>query len=75
MKDLFKAHIEKRMSQIHHIMDELNIDSLIIDNGFPDYYYLDDQPTYFKSNPHFNFLCPDEGSGHMIKISKKQTKT
>jgi hypothetical protein len=61
MKSLFQAHLELRLKQTREIMHRLSIDTLFIESGFPEYYFLDDQPTYFKTNPHFNFYCPDSG--------------
>ncbi len=74
MKDLFIAHIKNRVRQTRDILEEQNIDHLFIESGFPDLYYLDDQPTFFKSNPHFLFYCPDQGQGHILKISKNEEK-
>lgn len=70
MKDLFQQHITQRIQEVLDLLEENNIDSLFIESGFPDYYFLDDQPTYFKVNPHFNFLCPAQGEGHILRIDR-----
>ncbi len=74
MKELFKSHIELRIQQTKALMEDLEIDNLFIESGFPDFYFLDDQPTFFKTNPHFAFYCPDPGQGHVLKISLNASK-
>ncbi len=74
MKALFKKHIEHRVTQAKKLLEEEHLDCLFIESGFPEYYYLDDQPTFFKANPHFNFFCPDPGQGHLLKITKDSEK-
>jgi Xaa-Pro dipeptidase len=74
MKELFKHHIDRRLQEFTELLNLSNIDNLYIESGFPDYYFLDDQPTFFKSNPHFNFLCPDPGEGHILRLSAKGGK-
>ncbi len=74
MKELFKKHIEHRVTQAKKILEEEQLDCLFLESGFPENYYLDDQPTFFKPNPHFNFFCPDSGQGHILKISKDSDK-
>jgi Xaa-Pro dipeptidase len=70
MNELFQKHFELRLKQVRNILDQENLDSLIIENGFPQYYFLDDQTTPFKANPNFLFFCPDYGEGHVLKITK-----
>lgn len=74
MKELFKAHLHYRLSQISKIMHDQKVDDLYIESGFPHYYFLDDNPTFFKPNPHFSFLCPATGQGHLLKIEADDSK-
>lgn len=70
MKELYSAHIKKRIREIDELMEQENFDSLVIESGFPEYYYLDDQTSFFKPNPHFLFFCPDMGEGHILFLEK-----
>ena len=74
MKSLFQAHFETVLSKIERVMESENIDRLLIESGTYDYHFLDDQPKTFKSNPHFLYLCPDQGPGHVIDIKLGQKK-
>ena len=68
LKKLFKLHLDKKTESLFHIMEKENVNGLFIESGFADYYFLDDQKSFFRSNPHFLFLCPDQGEGHLLKI-------
>ncbi len=74
MKDLFQQHILEKTQQALAILDSQKLDCLYIESGFPENYYLDDQPMLFKSNPHFLYFCPDDGQGHILKIEAGQAK-
>ncbi len=68
LKKLFKSHLDEKINSLCHLMEKEGIDGLFIESGFADYYFLDDQTSFFRSNPHFLFFCPDEGEGHLLKI-------
>lgn len=72
MKKLFENHLSKRLEQTYEIMEAHGVDHLFIESGSPDYYFLDDQPTAFRSNPHFLFYCPGSGEGHILHIEKSK---
>lgn len=68
MINLFKEHLASRINKIHGILNNHNFDQLIIETGEPDPYFLDDQDTPFRPNPHFAYLCPAQGPGHVLQI-------
>ena len=68
MEILFQEHLNLVISKTHAAMEKCGIECLVIESGYPDYYFLDDQPTPFRSNPHFLYYCPDPGPGHVLKI-------
>ncbi len=67
-KKLFKIHLDKKINALCRLMEKEGVSGLFIESGFPDYYFLDDQTSVFRPNPHFLFFCPDEGEGHLLKI-------
>lgn len=70
MKELFKNHLDLRLKQLTKILEAEKEETLIIESGFPSYYFLDDQTTFFKPNPHFLFFCPEMGEGHILVLKK-----
>lgn len=74
MKDLFQKHLNRILSEVSNILTEENLDSLVVESGFPDYYFRDDQPTPFRSNPYFLYFCPDPGPGHTLFFKKGDAK-
>lgn len=69
MKSLFVKHLESRLEAIYAIMANEKVECLFIPSGFMSYYFLDDRPVPFHTNPHFAYLCPAPGEGHVLKIS------
>ena len=68
MENLFKKHLDLRLKQIEELLSGSEFNGVLVDAGTPPYYYLDDQPMPFKTNPQFNFLCPAQGEKHMLLI-------
>ncbi len=68
MKKLFQEHLNQALSNTKKILEERGIDSLLIESGSQDYYFLDDQAKPFRPNPHFLYFCPDMGYGHRVQI-------
>ena len=68
LKKLFKLHLDEKTESLFQIMEKEKVDGLFIESGFPEYYFLDDQTSPFRPNPHFLFFCPDQGQGHLLKI-------
>ncbi len=72
IKTLFVEHLQTRLIEIEKILSQHNIDHLLIETGHPPYQFLDDQTVSFRPNPHFNYLCPDQGPGHILKITPQK---
>ena len=68
LKKLFELHLDEKTKALYKLMEKEGVDGLFIESGFANRYFLDDQTSFFRSNPHFLFFCPDEGEGHLLKI-------
>lgn len=75
MENLFKEHLDSRLLKINKILQSENLDSLFIDSGNSEPYFLDDQAPPFKENPHFLYLCPAQGENHILEIKLDQKPT
>ncbi|MCB0377601.1 MAG: Xaa-Pro dipeptidase [Bdellovibrionales bacterium] len=69
MKELFKDHLNRKLTYVRTLLEQERLDSLIIDSGFPMDYFHDDQSAFFRPNPHFSHYCPDTQPGHLLQIN------
>lgn len=59
MKSLFLTHILRLQKIVQQTLEITRLDGLWIYAGHAKYYFLDDQTSPFKINPHFNWIFPD----------------
>lgn len=72
MKELFGKHLASQLEALYKIMEQGEVEELVIHAGFLNYYYRDDQPVPFRSNPYFSYLCPAEGESHFLHLKSNQ---
>ncbi len=67
LKTLYKNHIKLVIQSANKALSELNYHGLILGSGKEHFYFEDDMPAPFKTNPHFAHWCPAKGPNHFIK--------
>lgn len=55
---LYQVHIQQLVSDYQTLLAEYGFDHLVIGSGEQEYYYLDDIPVFFRSNPQFAAVVP-----------------
>ena len=67
-KSLFQEHIRHKEKQAWELLEELSLDSIVIDAGIEGYYYDDDQTVPYRTSPEFRSWCPEPAAGSVIQV-------
>ena len=64
----FAAHLETRLRGVAQDLEATGFSALVLASGSPYFYFRDDQPAPFRTNPHFLHFCPLEAPGHLLLL-------